>query len=101
MIATEKSRKEHLENSLYKEDDEVMITNWIQKINPKKQYYKREKPKKGSKHERHERYDIKGKVTKIKHQVCYVVITEVINSRDDIKVGEEIRVTYDCILKIT
>ena len=35
------------------------------------------------------------------HQVCYVIITEVINSREDIKVDEEIRVSYDCILKIT
>ena len=29
------------------------------------------------------------------------MITEVINSREDIKVDEEIRVSYDCILKIT
>ena len=29
------------------------------------------------------------------------MIAEVINSREDIKVDEEIRVTYDCILKIT
>ena len=28
------------------------------------------------------------------------MITEVINSREDIKVDEEIRVSYDCILKI-
>ena len=29
------------------------------------------------------------------------MITEVINSREDMKVDEEIRVSYDCILKIT
>ena len=101
MITTEKSRKKHLENSQYKVDEEVMITNWIQKIDKKKQYFKREKPKKGSKHQRQERHDIRGKITKIKHQVCYVMITEVINSREDIKTDEEIRVSYDCILKIT
>ena len=26
---------------------------------------------------------------------------DIVNSRDDIKIGEEIRVTYDCIIKIT
>ena len=32
MITTEKSRKKkHLENSQYKVDEDVMITNWIQK----------------------------------------------------------------------
>ena len=46
MIATEKSRKEHLENSLYKEDDEVMITNWIQKINKKSNIIKEKNQRK-------------------------------------------------------
>ena len=44
---------------------------------------------------------MKGIITKIKHQVCYVKIINIVNSRDDIKIGEEIRVTYDCIIKIT
>ena len=35
MITSEKSRKKHLENSQYKVDEEVMITNWIQKIDKK------------------------------------------------------------------
>ena len=56
---------------------------------------------KGSKHQRQERSEIRGKITKTKHQVCYVMITEVMNSREDIKDDEEIRVTYDRILKIT
>ena len=101
IIQTEKSRKKHLENSLYKINDEILLMNWINKINLKKQYYNREKLKKGSKHQRHERYDMKGVITKIKHQVCYVKIIDIVNSRDDIKIGEEIRVTYDCIIKIT
>ena len=57
--------------------------------------------KKGSIHQRQKRHDIRRKITKFKHQVCYVMITEVVNSREDIKVDEEIRVTYDCILMIT
>ena len=42
-----------------------------------------------------------GIITKIKYQVCYVKIINIVSSRDDIKIGEEIRVTYDCIIKIT
>ena len=48
-----------------------------------------------------ERYVMKGIITKIKHQVCYVKIIDIVNSRDDIKIGEEIRVTYDRIIKKT
>ena len=44
---------------------------------------------------------MKGIITKIKHQVCYVKIIDIFNSRDDIKADEVIRVTYDCIMKIT
>ena len=71
-IATEKSRKKHLEKSLYKVGDAVFITNWINRLNPKKPYFKREKPTKGSKHQRQERFDIKANITKVKHQVCYL-----------------------------
>ena len=34
------------------------------------------------------------------HQVRYVKITEITNERDDLKVEDEIRVPYDCILKL-
>ena len=44
---------------------------------------------------------MKGITTKIKHQVCYVKIIDTVNSRDDIKIGEQIRGNYDCIIKIT
>ena len=45
-IQTEKSRKKHLENNLYKINYQILFTNWINKINPKKQYYNRENKKK-------------------------------------------------------
>ena len=72
-----------------------MLTNWINNVNPKKQYYNREKLKKGSKHQRHERYDMKGIITKIKHRVCYVKIIDIVNLGDNIKIDEEIRVTHE------
>ena len=33
---------------------------------------------------------MKGIITKIKHQVCYVKIIDIVNSRDYIKIGEKI-----------
>ena len=51
-----------------------------------------EKPEKGSKHQRHEKYNIRVKITRAKYQVCYVMITEVINLRKDIKIDEKFRV---------
>ena len=37
---------------------------------------------------------MEGIITKIKHQVCNLKIIDIVNSRDDIKIGEEIRVTF-------
>ena len=61
----------------------------------------REIPKIRSEHQRHEKYEIRWKITKIKNWVCNVKITEVMNLREDIKIDEKIRVTYDFILNIT
>ena len=55
----------------------------------------REKTKKASKHQRHGRYDIRGKITKIKHKVCYEMITEVMHLREDVNIIEKIRLIYD------
>ena len=63
-IATEKSRKRYFKRNEYKEGDVVLLTNWISKINIKKPYFKWEKSKKGTKHQRAERHDIKGVITK-------------------------------------
>ena len=52
----------------------------------------REMPKKGTKHQRTERYDIKGEVTKSKLQICYIKIIEIFNEREDIEAQQEIRV---------
>ena len=73
-------------------DDVFLIKNWISKINIKKLYFKREKRKKGTKHQRTERHDIKGVVTKAMLQICYVRIIEFTNEIEDIEVLWEIRV---------
>ena len=38
--------KKHSESILFKEGNEIQITNWINKINSKKHYFNREKLKK-------------------------------------------------------
>ena len=98
-IATENSRKK-LRKSIYKVEYAVFITNWINRLNPKKPYSKREKPTKGSKHQREERFGIKANITIVKHQVCYAEVKEIVNEMEDIEVDQEIRVSYDCIIKI-
>ena len=40
----------------YNEGDVVLITNWISKISIKKHYFKREKPKKRTKHQGTDRW---------------------------------------------
>ena len=59
-----------------------------------------EKYKKGIKHRRTERHNIKGVVTKLKHQACYVKIIEIVNQREDIELEQEIRVPYSCVIKL-
>ena len=77
-----------------------MITNWISRLSQKRPYFKREKPTKGSKHQRHERFGINTNITKVKHQVCYVDVKEIVNEMEDIEVDQEIRASDDWIIKI-
>ena len=49
-ITNENFRKRNFERNEYHEGDVVLLTNSISKINIKKPYFKREKPKKGAKH---------------------------------------------------
>ena len=65
----------------------------------KKPYFKREKPEKGTRHQRTERHDIKGVITNGNHQICYIRIIEIINERKHIEAHQEIRVPYDCVIK--
>ena len=51
----------------------------------KRPYFKREKPKKGTKHQRTERHDFKRVITNVNNQICYVRIIEIVNERKDIE----------------
>ena len=77
-----------------------MIPNWINWLNQKKPYFKRIKPIKICKYQRQERFYIKANITKVKHQVCNAEVKEIVNEMKDIEVDQEIRVSYDCIIKI-
>ena len=84
-IAHEISRKWHLERIVYNEGDVVLLTKLISKISIKKPLFKREKQKKGTKHQRTKRHDIKGVDTKSKLQLYYDRIIDIVNEREEIK----------------
>ena len=56
---------------------------------------------KKSKYQREERYDIVCVASIAKHQLLYVRVTSILNDRSDVKIDDEIRVTYKCVIKIT
>ena len=43
----------------------------------------------------------KRRVSKVKHQVCYInIIIKIINEREEIQLEQEIRVSYYCVIKL-
>ena len=56
---------------------------------------------KESKHQRQEWFDIKAIISKAKLQVFNAQIIGIVNQREDIKVDQEIRLSYDCIIQIS
>ena len=77
------------------------IINWINKINSKKPYFNRGKPKEGSNYQRDEMNDIFGLVTRVKNQVLYARVTSIPKVKSYVITENEIRVTYDFVIKIT
>ena len=100
-IAAKNSRKRHFERNKYNEGDVVLLTNWISKLSLKN-LNSREKPKKRTKHQRIERYDIRGVIINGNHQICYIWIFEIVKERKDIETQQEIqeiRVPNHCVIK--
>ena len=76
----------------------MQITNQINKSNPEKPYFKREEPK--------NKLSIKEKKVwycwccyKSEVSVLYVRATSIPNVKSDVKIDDEIRVTYSCAIK--
>ena len=42
-----------------------------------------------------------GVATRVKHQVLYVRVARILNVRSDVKIYDEIKVTYECVIIIT
>ena len=83
-LTTERSMKRHLEHICIKVVEEMFITKWIFKINPSNTL----KSKYWTKHERKQRYDFRGLIVRIIHQVWFVKITEITNERDYLKIKD-------------
>ena len=78
----------------------MQITNRINKINSKKPYFNRDKQKRYLVSKR-SKDDIVRAAKRVKHQALYVRITSILNVKLDVIIDDEIRVTYDCVIKIT
>ena len=48
-----------------------------------------------------ESYYIVGVAKRVKHQVLYVRATSILKCRSDVKIDEEIKIIYDCVIWIT
>ena len=77
-------KKKHSESILYKEGDEVQISNLINKINYKKSYFNREKRKKVSKYQKEERIILLVllKIWSIKFYIRVISIPKKIRCKD-------------------
>ena len=40
-------------------------------------------------------------VTRVKHQVLFIRVADILNGRLEVKIYDEIIVTFECIIKIT
>ena len=82
--ATEESRKRHLERNEYRRvilsDSQIRFQNLTLTNHTSKE----RNQNKGSKHQRSKKHEIIRAVTKVKHQVSYVKIIEIINHRVNI-----------------
>ena len=100
IVNTESSRKQFLQEIDFEVGDSVLLTSWIVELpNKRIRSFKREKPMKGTKGERHEIYSIQGEIIK---KGLYYCIIEVIHLKIKSKIlnsEEKIKVTYDCIVK--
>ena len=99
-IANENSRKWDLERN---ENSEVILSFWqirCQKLTLNNPTQKERNQRKELSIKKTERHDIKGVVTKVNNQVCYIRIIEIFNEREDIEVQKDIRVPNDCVIKL-
>ena len=100
VMAKKQSRKRHLTQIDFEEGEIVLVTSLAtSNLTKKKPYYCREKPPKGTKHQRKKRFNTKAKIERILHSVCYIKIVENIGPDEIHNIGEAYRVSYDCISK--
>ena len=75
----------------FEEGEEVLATNWINQINEKKDCIIVEKNKqKETNHERKERFNVKVKIERIQHNVCYIMIIENIGTDEIHRISRNI-----------
>ena len=78
----------------------MQVTNWIIKWILINLFFNKEKPTKGNKDQRKERFDIVGVATRVKHDVLYVISTSIPNVKSDVKIDNKFELHMTMQLKI-
>ena len=89
-----------MKKKLYKVGNNILITNWIHQINSKSFTLNRLNQWKESNIRGNKYFVIEAIISKIKHSVLYAHSIGTLKHREDIKVDQEIKVSYDCIIQI-
>ena len=102
IMNTENSRKAFLQEIDFEVGDSVLLTSWITKLpNKRIRSFKKEKPMKGIKGERQEKHSIQAEILK-KGLYYYIVEVKKIKIPSILfSINDKIKVTYDCIFKVT
>ena len=79
----------------------MKTTNWIKKSIRRNLILKEGNKMEVSIKEKKRKDDITSVDARVKQQVLNVRVTGILNGRLDIKIYNEIRVTYECVIKIT
>ena len=102
-VNTENSRKAFLQEINFEVGDSVLLTSWITELSNKRiKSFKKEKPMKGTKGERQEIHRIQAETIKKGLYYCIVEVRKKIKIPSKLfSINYRIKVTYDCIIKVT
>ena len=102
IMNTENSRKAFLQEIDFEVGDSVLLTSWMTQLpNKRIRSFKREKPMKGTKGERQEIHSIQAEIIKKGLYYCIVEVKKIKIPSKIFFINDKIKVTYECIIKVT
>ena len=102
IMNTENSRKAFLQEIDFEVGDSVLLTSWITELpNIRIRSFKKEKPMKGTKGERQEINSIQAEIIKKDCIIVSLKWKKIKIPNKLFSINEKIKVTYECIIKVT